>query len=136
MGGIKVIILDTHVLIFWLSNPEKLSRKASEIIKRAVNNKEVYVSSISVWEIAMLVSKGRLELTMDVKDWIITVESLSFLHFVPVNNNISIKSVQLRDYVYKDPVDRIIIATSVALNAPLITKDDKILKYPYVKAFW
>lgn len=131
-----MIILDTHVLIFWLSNPEELSSKASEIIEKAVSDKEVYVSSISVWEIAMLVSKGRLELTMEVRDWIATVESLSFLHFIPVNNNISIKAVQLKDYVYKDPVDRIIIATSVALNAPLVTKDDKILEYSGVKAFW
>jgi PIN domain nuclease of toxin-antitoxin system len=136
MGGTEVILLDTHVLIFWLSNPEKLSRKASEIIEKAVNSKEVYISSISVWEIAMLVSKGRLELAMEVKDWIATVESLSFLHFVPVNNNISIKSVQLKDFIHKDPVDRIIIATSIALNVPLITKDDKILKYPYVKSMW
>ncbi|MEW6087103.1 MAG: type II toxin-antitoxin system VapC family toxin [bacterium] len=131
-----MIILDTHVLIFWLSNPEKLSRKAREIIEKAVKNKEVYVSSISVWEIAMLVSKGRLELAMEVKDWIAAVESLSFLHFVPVNNNISIKSVQLKDFIHKDPVDRIIIATSITLNALLITKDDKILKYPQVKAVW
>lgn len=136
MGDIEVIILDTHVLIFLLSNPKKLSHKASEIIENAVSDRDVYVSSISVWEIAMLVSKGRLELTMEVKDWIATVESLFFLRFVPVNNNISIKSVQLKDYIYKDPADRIIIATSIALNAPLITKDNKILEYPYVKAFW
>lgn len=129
-------ILDTHVWIWWLSNPEKLSQKANKIIQQAISNEMLYVSSMSVWEISMLVSRGRLELTMDVKDWIFNAESLPYFKFVPVNNNIAIKSVLLPDFNYKDPVDRIIVATAMSLDATLITRDEKILDYPHVKSIW
>lgn len=131
-----MILLDTHALIWQLSNPEKLSPNADQAIEVAINNNEVYVSSISAWEIAMLVQRGRLELTMDVKDWLAIAESLQYLHFVPVNNRIAVKSVSLPDFKYADPADRIIIATARALNASLITKDDKILSYQHVKTIW
>ncbi len=131
-----MILLDTHVLIWHLSNPEKLSVKATQAIERAVNNNEVYASSISAWEMAMLVQRGRLELTMDVKDWLAIAESLTYLHFVPVNNRIAVKSVILPDFVYPDPADRIIISTAMSLKAFLITKDDRILSYKHVKSIW
>jgi PIN domain nuclease of toxin-antitoxin system len=131
-----VILLDTHTLIWWLSNPEKLSLKAGQSIEQAINNNSLYVSSISAWEMAMLVQKGRLKLTMDVKDWIGIAESLPYLHFVPVNNRIALKSVFLPDFQYPDPADRIIIATAISLNAFLITKDSKILSYKHIKSVW
>jgi len=131
-----VILLDTHALIWWLSNPEKLSLRASQSIEHAVNNNAVYVSSISAWEMAMLVQTGRFELTMDVKVWIGIAESLPYLHFVPVKNRVALKSVFLADYKYADPADRIIIATAMSLNASLITKDSKILSYQHVKSVW
>ena len=131
-----MIVLDTHVMIWWLSNPEKLSKRANSAIAQGVDGKEIYVSSISTWEMAMLVARGRLDLTMDVRDWISAAESLPFLHFIPVSNNIAIKSVQLPEFKYDDPADKIIIATTVALKAVLITKDSKILEYPHVKTLW
>jgi PIN domain nuclease of toxin-antitoxin system len=85
---------------------------------------------------AMLVQRGRLELTMEVKDWLAIAESLPYLHFVPVNNRIAVKSVNLPDFTYPDPADRIIIATAMSLNAMLITKDDRILLYAHVKSIW
>ncbi|MBI5416996.1 type II toxin-antitoxin system VapC family toxin [Candidatus Poribacteria bacterium] len=129
-------ILDTHVWIWWLSNPEKLSRKAREIIEKAISKERLYVSSMSVWETTMLVHMGRLELYMDVKDWIFNAESLPYFNFIPVNNNIAIKSVRLPDFNYKDPVDRIIVATAMTIDATLITRDEKILDYPHIKSIW
>lgn len=131
-----MIVLDTHAWIWWLSNPENLSERGRAIIKEAVNNNGVYISSISAWEMAMLVLRGRLKLTMNVRDWISIAESLPFLHFVPIDNNIAIKSVELPDFEYTDPADRIIIATATILKATLITKDVRILNYPRVKAVW
>lgn len=131
-----MIVLDTHALLWWLSNPERLSQRAGQAIERAVNGGEIFVSSISAWETAMLVRRGRLELTMDVNDWIAMAESLPYLRFVPVNNMIALKSVNLPDFSYPDPADRIIIATAMSLKAALITKDDRMLSYPQVKAVW
>lgn len=131
-----MILLDTHALIWYLSNPEELSIKARQAIENAVYNNELYVSSITAWEIAMLVKRGRLELTMDVKDWIAIAESLPYLHFVPVNNRIALKSVNLPDFAYPDPADRIIIATSILLKASVITRDNRILSYQHVNSIW
>lgn len=136
MGGASVIVLDTHVLLWWLSNPEKLSSNAAEAIEESINAGTIYVSSISAWEIAMLSSRGRLELTSDVDDWIAAAESLPFLHFVPVNNRVAVKSVSLPEFAYSDPADRIIIATALSLRAALVTKDRRILDYPHVESRW
>jgi len=131
-----MIVLDTHAWIWWLSNPELLPGKTKDIIDQAAADGNVFISSISAWEAAMLVSRGRLQLTMDVSDWIATSESLPFIHFVPVNNKIAIQSVQLPGDLHDDPADRIIIATALSLGATLVTKDEKIRNYPHVKTVW
>ncbi len=131
-----MIILDTHAWIWWLAAPRRLPKSAAAAIDEAVDGAGVYVSAISAWEMAMLVKKGRLELTMDVADWIAAAESLPYIHSVPVTSRIAAMSVELRDYEYPDPADRIIITTAITMDARLITKDGKILSYPHVKAIW
>ena len=81
-----MIVLDTHAWIWFASNPEILSRKAKKAVDLAVRKKSVLVSSISVWEVALLVKKKRLELSMDVADWIAKSENLPFIQFIPVSN--------------------------------------------------
>ena len=136
MGITQVIVLDTHVWLWWISNPECLSEKAGAAVARAMADNMIYLSSISAWEIAMLVKRGRLELTMDVADWIAKSEGLPFIHFIPVNNNIVIKSVHLPGLFHDDPADRIITATAMSMGAVLVTKDEKMLKYTYVQTLW
>jgi PIN domain nuclease of toxin-antitoxin system len=131
-----MILLDTHVWIWFLSNPELLSAKATEKIQTAMQDNAVCISSISVWEIAMLVKKKRLKLTMTAKDWLSKSEKLLFLNFIPVDNTIAFQSVNLPDPFHNDPADRIIVASSMSHGFPLITKDKRILSYPYVNAVW
>ena len=136
MGISQVIVLDTHIWIWWISNPEQLTENAKNAIEKGVAERTICVSSICAWEVAMLVSKGRLQLTMDVNDWISKSETLPFLHFEPVNNRIAMKAVGLPGYIHNDPVDRIIIATALVLGAVLVTKDEKIRSYSHVKTVW
>ena len=131
-----MIILDTHVLIWWVSDPQKLSEKARKKIKDGLKKSEILVSSISVWEICMLVKKGRLKLTMDVDNWLEKVENLPYIHFVPIDNKIASKSVDLPDGFHQDPADRMIVATALQKGAILITSDKKILRYPHVRSLW
>lgn len=131
-----MIVLDTHAWIWWVSNPEFLSEKAKQIIDEAVINRNVLISSISTWEVAMLVSRGRLKLTMPPDDWVAASEALPFFDFVPVSNSIALKSVQLPGALHSDPADRIIIATAISLGAVLVTKDEKIRNYEHVKTVW
>jgi PIN domain nuclease of toxin-antitoxin system len=131
-----LILLDTHVWIWWVSNPDLLSSQADTLINKAMVERKIYISSISVWEVAMLVVKERLQLTLDVKDWIRSCESLPFIQFVPVSNPIAIEAVFLPEKPLSDPADRIIVATARALDLVLITKDKKIQRADQVKTVW
>lgn len=131
-----MIVLDTHVLVWWVTGDAALSKKARKAIESEQAGGEIIVSSISAWEIAMLVAHGRLVLSMDVSSWLATVAEIEALRFYPLDIEIAAKSVELPGEFHKDPADRMIVATARKLAVPLITKDDKILVYPHVKTIW
>ncbi|MBI4277362.1 MAG: type II toxin-antitoxin system VapC family toxin [Armatimonadetes bacterium] len=131
-----MIVLDTHAWVWFLADPGRLSRRARQAVDAEARGGEIAVSSISVWEIAMLVERGRLTLTMDVDQWLAHAEALPFLSFVPVNNRIALQSVRLRDFPGSDPADRIIVATAMLLGATLVTRDERMRRYPRVRAIW
>ena len=131
-----MIVLDTHAWVWWVNDPGMLSRRARKAIDEAMGRKTLHVSSISAWEVALLAQRGRLVLSMDVRDWIARSEALPFLRFVPVGNGIAIESVRLHDFTRNDPADRIIVATAAALGATLVTKDEAIRRYPLIKTLW
>ena len=131
-----MIALDTHVLVWFVSSPAKLSRNVQKRINEEIRRNDILVSSISVWEIYMLVKKERLKITMHPEIWLEKVESLPFLQFVPVDNRIASKSVNLPEPIHNDPADRIIIATALSVGAVLITSDRRILNYPHVESLW
>ena len=131
-----MIVLDTHAWLWWISNPELLSVTARKAIDHAMADGEMCISSISAWEVAILVKKGRLDLTMPAEDWIARSEALPFLRFIPVDNRIALKSANLPGQLHDDPADRIIIATTITLGGTLATKDDKIRKYQHVRSVW
>jgi len=131
-----MIVLDTHVWVWFVSNPELLSKRAKRSLDSAMEERRILISSISAWEVALLVANKRLRLTLDVTDWIAKSEMLPFIQFIPVDNSIAVKSVNLPQPLHSDPADRIIIATANAMGAPVVTKDKKILNYPHVKTIW
>ena len=131
-----MIVLDTHVWVWFVSNPELLSKAAKKAIDVSMEQKTIYISSISAWEVALLVAKKRLKLSTDVIDWIGKSERLPFFQFMPVDNSMAVKSVNLPQPLHKDPADRIIIATAITIAAPVVTKDEKLLDYPHVETIW
>ena len=136
MGSSVVIVLDTHALVWWVTGDAALSKKAKNAIEREQGSGEIIVSAISAWEITMLVEKGRLVLSMDVSSWLATVAEIERVKFLPVDMEIANKSVVLPGEFHKDPADRMIVATSRKLAAPVVTKDEKIRSYPHVKTIW
>lgn len=131
-----MIVLDTHVWVWWLSDPDKLTARARKVVAEAAGDRAIYISTISAWEIALLASRNRLKFTMDARDWIARSEALPFLHFVPLDNAIAIQAVRLPEPFHKDPADRIIVATAMTMGAPLLSSDNRILEYPHVKTIW
>ncbi len=131
-----MIVLDTHAWVWWVAEPRRLSSRVQELIQASVVGASVCVSSISCWEVALLAKRGRLDLTMDVGDWVARSEALPFVKFVPVDNHIALRSVSLPEPLHDDPADRIIVATALALGATLVTMDRRLRRYRHVKTIW
>jgi len=131
-----MIVLDTHVLIWWAAGDPQLSRTARDAIEAEAQDGEILVSAISAWEVVMLAKAGRLALTMEAEVWLDTIAQVRAIRFVPVDVGISILSVQLPGEFHKDPADRIIVATARRHSAPLISADMKIRGYPHVQTIW
>lgn len=131
-----MIVLDTHTWVWWVSGSKALSAPAAERIQASMGESRIHVSSISCWEVALLVTGGRLELTMGTDDWIRRSEGLSFVRFVPADNRIATRAVALPEPLHRDPADRIIVATALSLGATLITRDRRLLEYPHVQTLW
>ena len=133
-----MVVIDTHVMVWWVSGCSPLSTAAGQAIERALDSPGggVIVSSISAWEVAMLVNKNRLILSMDINRWLEQVDCIAGLCFMPVNNDIGVASTMLPGDFHKDPADRIIVATARVLALPLITADEKIRAYEHVRTIW
>lgn len=84
----------------------------------------------------MLVARDRIALSMDIEAWLSVVSQIEAVSFVPVDNEIAVKSIELPGDFHKDPADRIIVATARKLAAPLVTADSKIRDYPHVRTIW
>ncbi len=132
-----MIVLDTHVLIWWVTGAASLSRKAKRTIEKTLSEgEEIIISSISSWEIALLIARNRLVLSMDLESWLDEVSYIEGVRFMPVDNDIAIKSIKLPGEFHKDPADRMIVATARKLAAPLITADEKIRAYEHANTVW
>lgn len=137
MGERRLIALDTHALVWWAAEPARVPKRAAKRIEAAIGAAErVVVSSISIWEVAMLADRGRLRLTMDVADWIAHVETLTYLEFVPVDNRLAAQAVLLESFPHRDPADRIITATALSRGATLVTADERLRAYKPLSTLW
>jgi PIN domain nuclease of toxin-antitoxin system len=132
-----VIVLDTHALVWWVAEPKRIPGKARRVIDAALKNDETLaISSISLWEVAMLVERRRLAFTMDADAWLLNVQSLPMLSFHPVDNAVALRSVRLMDFAHRDPADRMIVATAMGLNATLVTADARLRAYKPLTSVW
>ena len=126
----KQFLLDTHIWI-WLLNGESMIEKSSvfDHIVRASRQSGLHISSISIWELAMLEAKGRIAFSTSITAWVNEAVSAPGLQIIQLSPEISIDSTRLPGQFHGDPADRIIVATSRFLKCPLITVDKKILAY-------
>ena len=126
-----MIVLDTHVWFYFVNDgPAKLPAKA----RKAIRDTDVLgVSIISCWEIAMLVARDRLRFSIDVQDWITRSLKYKGIKLIELTPEIALLAPRLPGEFHKDPADRIIVASSLKLGAPLVTLDRSIKKWGYVQ---
>jgi PIN domain nuclease of toxin-antitoxin system len=125
-------LLDTCAVLFWTLEPERLSRRARERIDGA-GDSDLLLCSMSLWEIAWKHKMGRLELGMDVREYLSRLRRLP-LEMVPVGADLWIRNVNL-DWDHKDPVDRTIVALASHRRADLVTSDGRIRDF-YDRTVW
>lgn len=131
-----MILLDTHSWLWWLHTPEKLSDRGRTLLTIGENQNALMVSAISVWEIALKHSAGKLPLPLSVNEWFAIAKTRPGITIEPVDPLDAIASTQLPGDFHKDPADRIIVAIAYRRNIELMTCDQKILNYPHVKTLW
>lgn len=134
-----MIVLDTHTLVWWAADDSRLSDSAREAIASAqgsTTDSRILFSAITAWEIAMLLRRGRLVLSMELYQWLRTVKSIAGVEVVPLSDQVAIESTRLPGDFHKDPADRFIVALARQLNVPIVTADRKIRDYPHVQAIW
>lgn len=128
-----MIVLDTATWIWRASDPNRLPRSARRAIDRA---ERALVSAISVWEVAMLVAKRRIQLDRAVEQWVAIALALPGIELAPLEPAIAVRSTRLPGGFHPDPADRIIVATALENAAPILTPDDRIRSYPHVQSAW
>ena len=131
-----MIVLDTHVWLWWLHDPDKLSPAADKLIQKEQLSGTIVISAISVWEVAVKVQSGKLAIPMDIGRWYELARSYPATVIEPLTPVDAIASTQLPGNFHKDPSDRIIISLARRLTVPLLTCDRKILEYEHVNTVW
>jgi len=132
-----VIVLDTHVLVWWVSGEsKKLTRKAAQALQQHGRRNELLVSSISFFEIVTLERRGRLRLNMPVTAWLANVRKLPEYRMEPLTDDIAERAGQLGDAFPGDPADRMIAATALVRNAALVTHDERLRAIPSLPITW
>lgn len=131
MGCRAVIVLDTHAWIWFCGDDRLLSPAALDAVRRS---KRIGISPISIWEVSMLCSKGRLVLSDDLDAWVARALAVPRVEVVPLAPSIAILAGTLP--IHGDPADRIIVATALSVAATLVTKDEKIRESALVTTLW
>ena len=132
MGGRGVILLDTHVWIWWVQNDTRLTAPlAGRIAANA--SAGLGVSVISCLEVARPVEAAKITLPADVAAWVRTALAYPDVRLLDLTPDIAIESTRLPGTFHKDPAGRILVATARQLGIPILTADAKILAYPHVR---
>lgn len=124
-------VLDTSALLYWCFSPELLGAAAVGCVQTA---EELIVSTISLWEVALKVDRGRLELPLGPREFAQKLEMTQRVRVVAVDWPTWLASVELR-WEHRDPADRVLVALAERLHLPLVTSDREILGF-FPRAIW
>jgi PIN domain nuclease of toxin-antitoxin system len=127
-----VILLDTHIWIWWVSRPDQLRPRHREVLESG-GDAVFGVSIISCWEVAKLVEYGRLKLDRPVGLWIGYALAVPGVSLIDLSPQIAVESTLLPQPFHRDPADQILVATARVLRCPIMTDDAKIAVYPHVR---
>ena len=125
----KLILLDTHVWLWLNAGSPDLSTETRETINGAAAAGTLRIAAISLWEVALLASRGRIVLGKSIGLWLEEALADPGPDIDPLSPQIAVESYALPDVFHRDPADRLIVATARVANATLMTRDRRILDY-------
>ncbi|MCZ6876148.1 MAG: type II toxin-antitoxin system VapC family toxin [bacterium] len=120
-------LLDTHILVYWFASRSRLSTSQLEILRQASPTEPLWVSDISLWEIATLHSLGRIRLSLPLRDWLQAATAPPLVQRLGITPAVAATVAALPDSFHRDPGDRIIVASAQILGATLLSHDQRII---------
>jgi len=124
------LLLDTHIVLWLDSGDERLGEATRRMVDVAwKDGGRIFLSAVSVWEIAVLVDKGFIELDLPVEEWVERFLDRPGLEAVPLDHAAAARAYRLHHLEHRDPADRLLIASAIGLGSPLVTYDDRIRKF-------
>jgi len=124
------LLLDTHIALWLDSGDDRLRASTRALIDGCwQNGGAILLSAITVWEIALLVDTGRIDLDVPVAAWIERFLDCPGIEAVPLGHQAASRSYQLHHLEHRDPADRLLIATAIELACPLVTYDERIIRF-------
>jgi PIN domain nuclease of toxin-antitoxin system len=129
------MVLDTHALIYDALTPARLSARTRKAIALAFTDRELACSDISLWEIAMLIARKRLDPVIDARQFLEDMIAARHVRVLPITAEIAVLA-QSDAFSHGDPADRLIAATARLHRAPLITSDARLRRLKEVTTIW
>ena len=129
-----MLVIDTHIWIWMALDPAKLSKRAFEALRTARADATIVVADISVWELAWFIGHQRINVFTPVEKFLASATSMVVVE--PITAEIARLAVQLPRTFPRDPINRLIAATAISCNLPLVTADDAIRKSQVVQTVW
>ena len=123
------LVLDTHIWIWLAQGDPTLGPDTRDKIRAAANTRNLRIAAITLWEVAVLVSRRRIELSEQTLPWLEDAVARCGIVVEPLTPRVAAESYQLPGSFHRDPADRMIVATSRLIRAALMTRDGPILDY-------
>jgi PIN domain nuclease of toxin-antitoxin system len=127
---VSALLLDTHVWLWYAEGvADRLRPAAVRKLEEARRDEGLVISAISVWEIGMHAARGRIQLTVPLRDWVERALAVPGIRLAPLDAAVAAESTLLPGEPQGDPADRFLIATARTHGVALATRDDGILAY-------
>ena len=120
-------VLDTHILLNWFDVRDRLSRHQQRIIRAANPEQPLWVTDISLWEIATLHELGRIRLQRPLQDWLESAVAPPLVRRIGISPVVATAVAELPQSFHRDPADRIIVASTRIIDGTLLTRDRRII---------